>query len=350
MEKPLSNAAPRAPLPPSRHGPAQPGRRLALQSAGLAALAGASAGAWAQAGATAAGFPAKPIRMIVGFAPGGAADVLVRIMAQGLAAELRQQVIVDNRPGAEGILAAQSLMAAPADGHTLMLGTNTAMVSVPLLRPQPPYDPFRQFTPISTAGQFSMFLLVPANFPAKNLQEFLAEISRRPGAYNSASSNSASELAMLQLLGKERKVVNVRYKGDVPAMTDLVGGQIHMLFTTGTTAPAFVKDGRARALVTLQAQRSVLLPDVPTAAEAGLGTLTILPWAGFFGPAGMPPAITDKLSQALRQALQQPALKEQLAQQGFDGYGMAPDRFAAFFRAQYDTFGKIIRDFGVSFD
>ena len=330
-------------------GPVQ--RRAALQKLGKIGLAGlgsiASVKALAQASSA---FPSKPVRMIVGFAPGGAADALARIIAQGLSAELRQQVVVDNRPGADGILASQTLLGSAPDGHTLMLGTNTAMVSVPLLRPSPPYDPFKQFTPISTAGQFSMFLLVPANFPASNVQEFLAEISRKPGTYNSASSNSASELAMLQLLGKERKVINVRYKGDVPAMTDLIGGQIQMLFTTGTTAPAFVKDGRARALVTLQRERSVLLPDVPTAQEAGLGTLTILPWAGFFGPAGMPAAVTDKLSQALQKALQQPTIKQQLAQQGFDGYGMAPDKFAQFFRVQYDTFGKMMKDFNVKFE
>jgi hypothetical protein len=321
-------------------------RRTLLQWLG-GATAAAYGSAWGQPSAA---FPSRPLRMIVGFAPGGAADALARIIAQGLSSELRQQVIVDNKPGAEGILAAQALLAAPADGHTLMLGTNTAMVSVPLLKPSAPYDPFKQFTPISTAGQFSMFLLVPSSFAARNIKEFLAEISRKPGQYNSASSNSASELAMLQLLGKERQVTNVRYKGDVPAMTDLVGGQIQMLFTTGTTAPGFVKDGRARALLTLQNERSVLLPEVPTAREAGLGALTILPWAGFFGPARMPTAVTDSLSQALQKVLQQPAIKQQLAQQGFDGYGMAPERFMAFFRSQYDTFDKMVREFNVKFE
>ena len=334
------------------HGEATlPPRRAVLQWLGSATAASMAATvchpAWAQSDAS---FPSRPVRLIVGFAPGGAADALARIIAQGLSTELRQQVIVDNKPGAEGILAAQALMAAPADGHTLMLGTNTAMVSGPLLRPAAPYDPFKQFTPISTAGQFSMFLLVPASFPARNVSEFLAEISRKPGLYNSASSNSASELAMLQLLGKERKVTNVRYKGDVPAMTDLVGGQIQMLFTTGTTAPGFVKDGRARALLTLQNERSALLPDVPTAREAGLGDLTILPWAGFFGPAHMPAPIANSLSQALQKALQQPAVKQQLSLQGFDGYGMTPERFTAFFRNQYDTFGRIVREFNVKFE
>jgi tripartite-type tricarboxylate transporter receptor subunit TctC len=294
-------------------------------------------------------WPGKPVRIVVGFAPGGAADALTRAIAQALGRQLGQQVIVDNKPGADGILAAQDVQRAAPDGYTLLMGTNTALVAVPSLRPNPPYDPFKAFTPISSAGQFSMFLVVDKNLPVKNVKELLDHIAAHPGKLNSASSNSAAELAMVQLLGP-RKVVNVRYKGDVPALTDLMGGNIQMIWTTGTSAPAFVKDGRARALLTLQPQRSPLLPDVPTAAEAGLGALTIRPWAGFFGPAGMPPAIVDKLSAELQRALQQPEVREQLVQQGFDGYGMAPAQFGAFFKQQYETFNTIVRENNIKFE
>ncbi len=294
-------------------------------------------------------YPNKPVKIVVGFAPGGAADVLTRIIATGLGKQLGQQVIVENKPGAEGILSAQAVQHAPADGYTLLMGTNTAMVSVPALRPNPPYDPFKAFTPISSAGEFSMFLVVPAALPAKNVAEFLDYVQAHPDKLNSASSNSASELAMLQLLAG-RKVVNARYKGDVPAMTDLVGGQIHMVFTTGTTAPTFVKDGRAKALLTLLPQRSPLLPEVPTATELGIGRLTITPWAGFFGPAGLPPEITAKLSSELRAALARPDVRDQLVQQGFSSYGMAPAEFAAFFRKQYDGFVATVRDNNIKFD
>ena len=155
------------------------------------------------------GYPRQPLRLIVGFAPGGGADALTRIIAQGLAQQLGQQVIVENRPGADGVLAAQAASSARPDGYTLLMGTNTAMVAAPTMRPTPPYDPFKAFTPISSAGQFSMFLVVPASLPVKSVSELLALVAARPGALNSASSNSASELAMLQLLG-ERKVVNAR--------------------------------------------------------------------------------------------------------------------------------------------
>jgi tripartite-type tricarboxylate transporter receptor subunit TctC len=238
---------------------------------------------------------------------------------------------------------------AQPDGYTLLMGTNTAMVSVPALRPNPPYDPFKAFTPISSAGEFSMFLAVTPTLPVKNVNEFLDYVAAHPDKLNSASSNSASELAMLQLLG-DRKVVNARYKGDVPAMTDLIGGQIHMIFTTGTTAPTFAKDGRIKILLTLLPQRSPMLPEVPTAAEAGIGRLTITPWAGFFGPAGLPPAITEKLSTELRATLARPDVREQLVQQGFSSYGMTPQEFSAFFRKQYDGFVKTVKDNNIKFD
>lgn len=296
-------------------------------------------------------FPNKPLRLVVGFTAGGAADVMTRIIARGLGAQLGQQVIVDNKAGAEGIIAAQEVMRAPPDGHTFLMGTNTAMVAVPALRPNPPYDPFKAFTPLSSAGEFSMFLAVSPALPSRNLKEFLDHVVANPGKYNSGSSNSAAELAMLQLLGtRSAKVVNARYKGDTQAMTDLVGGQIQMMFSTGTLTPTFARDGKIKSLVTLLPQRSPLLPDVPTASELGIGKLTITPWAGFFGPAGMPADIVDKLSLELRNTLARPDVRDQLVAQGFSSYGMTPAEFAAFFRRQYEGFVATVREHNVKFE
>ena len=294
-------------------------------------------------------FPSRTLRLVVGFAPGGAADSIARVIAQGLGKQLGQQVIVENKPGADGILAAQDVQRAAADGHTLLLGTNTALVAVPSLRPNPPYDPFKAFTPISSAGQFSMFLVVNKNLPVKSVKDLLEHAAANPGKLNSASSNSAAELAMVQLLAG-RNVVNVRYKGDVPALTDLMGDSIHMIWTTGTSAPAFVKDGRARALLTLQPQRSPLLPEVPTAAEAGLGALTIKPWAGIFGPAGMAPEVAGRISAELQSVLKRADVREQLGAQGFEGYGMAPQEFGVFFKEQHDSFNRIVRENNIKFE
>lgn len=323
----------------------QESRRQALRVfvAGAAALAVPALHAQA--------FPAKPLRLVVGFAPGGAADVVTRIIAKGLGAQLGQQVIVDNKAGAEGIIAAQEVLRAPPDGYTFLLGTNTAMVAVPSLRPNPPYDPFKAFTPLGMAGEFSMFLAVSPTLPSRNLNEFLDHVAANPGKYNSGSSNSAAELAMLQLLGtRNAKVVNVRYKGDAQAMTDLVSGQIHMMFSTGTLTPTFVRDGRIKSLVTLLPKRSPLLPDVPTGAELGLGKITITPWAGFFGPHGLPADVTDKLNTELRNTLARPEVRDQLVAQGFSGYGMTTSEFTAFFRRQYDGFVTTVREHNVKFD
>ena len=320
-------------------------RRRALHALAAGAATLAAPQAWSQT------FPTKPLRMIVGFAPGGAADVMARIVAKGLSAQLGQLVNVENKPGADGILASQELIRATPDGYTLMMGTNTATVAVPALRPNPPYDPFKAFTPLSTAGEFSMFLAASPALPSRNLTEFLDHVAAHPGKYNSGSSNSAAELAMLQLLGtRGAKVVNARYKGDVQAMTDLVGGSIHMMFSTGTLTPTFAKDGKIRPLLTLLPQRSPLLPEVPTAAELGIGKLTITPWAGFFGPAGMAPEVVDKLSVELRHALARPDVRDQLVGQGFSSYGMSPADFTAFFKRQYDGFVNTVRENNVKFE
>ncbi|MBL0418960.1 tripartite tricarboxylate transporter substrate binding protein [Ramlibacter sp. AW1] len=323
------------------------GRRQALQiiGAGAAALALPSVraqGAWPTA---------KPLRMVIGFAPGGASDVITRVVAKGLSAQIGQQVIVENKPGAESTIAAIDVMKAPPDGYTILMGTNTAMVAVPSLRPNPPYDTFKAFTPLSSMGEFSMFLAVSPQLPSRNLNEFLEHVAANPGKYNSASSNSASELAMLQLLNtKGAKVVNVRYKGDPPALTDMIGGQIQMMFSTGTLMPTMVKDGRLRALVTLLPQRSPLLPDVPTAREVGLGNLTITPWAGFFGPANMPPELAERVSAALRATIASPEVREQMQAQGFSGYGMTPAEFTAFVRKQHESFNRVVKENNVKFE
>jgi tripartite-type tricarboxylate transporter receptor subunit TctC len=329
------------------HTPAQKNlsRRQLVQALAASTAALASPALRAQA------FPSKPLRMIVGFTPGGAADVMARIIAKGLGAQLGQQVVVENKPGAEGIIASQELIKSAPDGYTLMMGTNTATVAIPALRNPPPYDPFKAFTPLSTAGEFSMFLAVPAHLKVNTLKEFLDLVAAQPDKFSSGSSNSAAELAMLQLLGTRNiRVVNVRYKGDAQAMTDLVGGQIQMMFSTGTLTPTFVKDGKVKSLVTLLPKRSPLLPEVPTAAELGIGKLTITPWAGFFGPPGMSAETTDKLSLELRNTLARADVREQLLGQGFSSYGMSAPEFNTYFKRQYDGFVNTVRENNVKFD
>ncbi len=339
------------PSAPAQAGAKSPGRKRRSVLRALATGAATLALPGLHTPVNAQAFPAKPVRLIVPFAPGGAADVMARLVGKGLEAQLKQPVVVDNKPGADGILAVNELIKSQPDGYTIMMGTNTATVAVPALRSPSPYDPFKVFTPLSSAGEFSMFLAVNPKLPSGSLKEFMDHVAANPDKFNSGSSNSAAELAMLQLLGtRNAKVVNARYKGDVQAMQDLIGGQIHMMFSTGTLTPGFVKDGKVKSLLTLLPTRSPLLPEVPTALELGIGKLTITPWAGFFGPAAMPAEVVEKLSLELRHALARPDVRDQLVNQGFASYGMSPAEFSAFFKKQYDGFVATVRENNVKFE
>jgi tripartite-type tricarboxylate transporter receptor subunit TctC len=297
-------------------------------------------------------YPVKPIRIVVGFTPGGAADVVTRVVAQGLSKQLGQQVVVENKPGADSAIAAEAVATSTPDGYTLFLGTNSAMVAVPTIRPNTiRYDPFRDFTPISSIGRFTMFLVVNPKVPANTAAELMEQIRAHPGKLSYGTSNSAAELAMAQLLsGRMDAMVHVRYKGDTAALTDLMNDQIQVMFATGTSAPAFVKDGKLRALATLREEKSPLLPDVPTAAEAGLQRLTIVPWAALFGPARMPAEITARLSEEVKSVLRRQDVREQLEQQGFEAAGSTPEELAAFFKTQAETWKKTVHEHGIKFE
>ncbi len=279
----------------------------------------------------AAQFPSKPLRLVVGFPPGGAADVTIRIIAQGLAAQLGQPVTVENRPGAESVIAAEAVRSAPPDGYTLFMGTNTAMVAVPS-RANPPYDPFRDFTPISALGSFTMFLVVSPKLPAKSVAEFLDYVRANPGKLNYASSNSAALLAAVQLLAPQKLEMT------------------HVPFGTGTGVPPLVKDGRIRALATLLRSRSPLLPEVPTGAEVNVQGISIVPWAAIFAPAKMPAELSTRLSREVNAVLARAETREQFDRQGFEPGGSTPQELAAFHKAQWDSWNRTVREQGIKFD
>jgi tripartite-type tricarboxylate transporter receptor subunit TctC len=293
----------------------------------------------------------KTVRIIVGFPPGGAADVTIRIIAQGLASQLAQPVVVENRPGAESVIAADAVRTSAPDGTTLFMGTNTAMVAVPSGRASPPYDPFKDFTPVSRLGSFTMFLVVSPQTPARNVEELLAHIRANPGKLNYASSNSAARLAGVQLLAPGRlDMVHVPYKGDAAALNDLMTDRIQMMFGTGTGVPPLVREGRVRALATLLESRSPLLPEVPTAAEARIQGLSIDPWSALFGPAGMTSELTSRLSQEVNAVLGKAETREQFDRQGFSPKGSTPAELAAFHKLQWDAWTRTVREQGIKFE
>ena len=293
----------------------------------------------------AAQYPSKPIRLIVPFPPGGTADAVARIVAQPLSLALGQPVVADNRPGADGVIAADAVIKAQPDGYTLLYGTNTGMSAVPTLRRNAPYDPVRDFTPISLVGKLGFFLFVHSSVPAKSFAELLDYARAHPGKLNYATGNSTSIVATAQLkLIENLDIVHVPYKGDAPATTDLVTGRVQLMFATPTAAIGHVKEGRLQVVATLGAKRSPLLPDVPTTAELGLTRLSIQPWNGLFGPAKLPKDIADRISRETRAVIARAQVREQLDRQAFEGQGSTPEEFSAFVKEQLEAWGKAIRE------
>ncbi len=294
-------------------------------------------------------YPNKPIRLIVPFPPGGAAELGARIYAQPLGLALGQPIIIETKPGGDGVIAADAAMKAPADGYTLFYATNTAFSWVPAVRKNPPYDPLTDFTPVSLVGTFGFFLFTHPSVPAKSVAELLAYVRANPGKLNYGSGNSTSMLTTAQLALLEKlNMVHIPYKGDAPLSIDLVGGRIQMAFATpGTLAPQ-VKDGKLRALATLLPSRSPLLPDAPAAAEAGLAGLTITPWGGIFGPAKMPRPVVDRVGRELAAVLKRPEVLEAFQRIAFEARSSTPEELTAFVKEQLEVWRRTAREVGIT--
>jgi tripartite-type tricarboxylate transporter receptor subunit TctC len=312
--------------------------RTVLASVALAVLC---SGAHAQ-------YPNKPVRLIVPFPPGGAAEVGARIFAQPLGQALGQPVVIETKPGADGAIAADATMKAAPDGYTLFYATNTAFSWVPAVRKDPPYDPVNDFTPVSLVGQFGFFLFSHPSVPATNMKELFAYLRANPGKLNYGSGNSTSIVSTAQLLQREKlDVVHVPYKGDGPLMVDLLGGRVHFAIATPGTAAPQVREGKLRALATLLPSRSPLLPDAPTMAEAGLKELSVTPWGGVFGPKGLPRDIADRVSRELQAVLTRPEVREAFGKLAFEPRGSTPEQLAAYTREQLAVWRRAIADAGI---
>jgi len=296
----------------------------------------------------AAQYPNKPIRLIVPFPPAGAADLAARAVAQPLSQVLGQQVIVENRPGADGAIAADIVVKAAPDGYTLFFGTNTAMCGVPAMRKEPPYNPTMDFTPVSLVGYFGFFLFTNPAVPAQTLRELIDYARANPGKLNYGTGNSTSIIASARLKLQERlDMVEIPYKGDAPATADLVAGRLQLMVATPGTAVPFVKEGRLRALVTLSSNRSPLLPDVPTNAEAGMPPLGITPWAAVFGPAKLPKDVVDRVARAVAAVVVQPDVRAQLERYAFDARSSSPEELGVYLKEQVDVWIRTARDVGI---
>jgi tripartite-type tricarboxylate transporter receptor subunit TctC len=301
------------------------------------------------AAAPAQQFPAKPIRIVSPFAAGGGNDVICRAIAQKLTENMKQQVIVDTRAGANGIVGTEVAARSAPDGYTIVLVPSGHAVNVSLYR-KLPYDAIRDFTPISLAGTSPLVLVVHPAIPVKNVKELVALAKARPGqlTYSTAGVGSSGHLAGAlfdTLTGT--KMVHVPYKGNSLALTDLIGGQVSLNFATSASVMPHVRSGRLRGLAITGATRSPALPDLPTVAESGVPGYEASLWYGFLGPARLAPDIVQRLNAEIVAALKVPEVRDRLAAEGVDARSTTPDELAQLIASDVKRWGRIIERTGV---
>ncbi|MEO7726941.1 MAG: tripartite tricarboxylate transporter substrate binding protein [Burkholderiales bacterium] len=298
-------------------------------------------------------YPDHPVRVIVPFPPGGGNDLLARAMSTRLTESLGQQFIVDNRGGAGGLIGGQLAATADPDGYTLFLGSMGSLAHNPALRPNLPYKPARDFAGVTLLVTSPFILVVHPGVAATNVRELLALARAKPGTLNFGSAGVASSLHLTGELFKyttKINIVHVAYKGTAPALTDLIAGQVQMVFSTIAPALPLVKGGKLRALGVTTAQRTKGAPDIPTIAEAGVAGFAVENWQGIVAPAKTPRAIVDKLNRELVKIIAQPAIVEMFTHQGLDAVGNTPAQFDKLIRAEIDKWTALVKAAGIHVD
>ena len=296
-------------------------------------------------------YPSKPIRMVVPYTAGGPADLLVRALGQKLADAWGQQVIVENKPGANNQIAAEYVAKAPADGYTLFVGPETTFVVNPSLYPKLPYDPVKGFTPISGLVSINHALILNPALPVHNVKELIALAKEKPGELNygtfGVGSSGHLNMELLQALSGA-KFQAVHYKGATPALTDVMAGHIQLMFiSVGSAVPQWKAD-KVKLIAVGAAKRMALLPEVPTVAESGLPGYEAVSWFGLFGPPGMPTDIVDKINAEVRKIFADPEIKKNfLERQYFDSIAGTPEQLAKYIKSDEPKWRKVIHDANV---
>jgi tripartite-type tricarboxylate transporter receptor subunit TctC len=314
-------------------------------------VAVAAGGACATAGAQ--NYPSKPVRFIVGFAPGGATDIIARALAQKLSDVFGQQVVVDNRAGGGGTIAASMTAKAPPDGYTMLMGTISTLATNVSTYKNLPYDPLRDFAPVTLAAATPYLVTVTGNLPAATLKEFIALAKTKPGGLNYGTSGAGGGAHLSVELFRSMAgidLVHIPYKGAALALTEVIAGQIQMSFSQPLIVLPHLKTGRVRALAITSAKRSTALPEFPTIAEAGVPGYESSSWQGIVVPTGTPPAIITRLHAELVKGLRAKDIGERLAAEGTDPVGSSPAEFGVYIKREIAKWAKVVKDAGIKTD
>jgi tripartite-type tricarboxylate transporter receptor subunit TctC len=317
-------------------------------AAGLAALALLAAPL-----ACAQGYPSKPIHFVVPYPAGGPLDTVARLLGQKVSESVKQPVIIDNKPGAGGNIGADAVAKSPPDGYTILMGAVATHAINPTLYTNIPYDPVKDFAPVTQVASTPNVLVVNPSLPVHDVREFIAYAKAHPGQLNfgSGSTGSAGHLAgelFKTMAGVQ--MVHVPYKGAGPAMQDLIGGQIQLMFDNLASSLGQIRAGKVRALAVTTAKRSSLAPELPTIAESGLPGFDISTWFGVFAPGGTPPAIVARLHEEFAKALAAPDVREKMLNLGAEPVGNTPAQFAAYIRSEAEKYARLVKASGAKVD
>ena len=290
-------------------------------------------------------YPSKPITLVNVFGPGSSSDTICRVIAEPLGVALKETVIVEDRPGANGALAALYAAHAAPDGHTLLMATNSPLSAVPFLMKNVSYDPVTDFTPVTRVGSFTLMLVINPSVPARTVKELIEYAKDHPGKLSFASANTSGIVAGETLKHwAEIDMLHVPYKSTPPAIQDVLAGRVSMMFADLTSGLPHVRSGALRALAVTRIKRSSLFPELPTLDETGVSGFDMDSWAGIVAPAHTPPAIVAQLNTELRKIIDNPDTRSALGRVGFEAFSSSPQEFGEFVKGQLGKWGRMVKD------
>jgi tripartite-type tricarboxylate transporter receptor subunit TctC len=300
-----------------------------------------------------AGYPVKPVRWVVPFPPGGSADIMGRMIGQDLAKTLGQQVVIENRAGASAIVGSEYVAKSPADGYTLLQANVSQMTIHPSLYPRLPYDPLKDFAPVTVLGIVTSVMVTTPSLPVASVRDLVAMAKKRPGQLNFTSSGAGSSTHLTGELLKQRAgiaMTHINYKGSGPALTDVMAGFVEIMFENLPSALPFINANKLKVLAVTGKDRSPVVKSVPTLAESGFPGFDMVSWQALVAPAGTPRAVVDRLNAEVAKVLKTPEMKEKMTGLGTDVVANSPEQFAQYLREETAKWSKIVKDAGIKLE